>query len=133
MTSMRPRLKELNDNPYLKNKLGRELEELSNLLKTDVDETAYKLYEASDGKPCFVEFNQKENKGQQSILLSVTFFDSIQNKTGNKYVSWKSPLQEKRISYRYNTLSNNASAWIYFGENGACPPTRSGLIHPLVS
>lgn len=99
---------------YLKNKLGRELEELSNLLKTDVDETAYRLYEASDGKPCFVEFNQKENKGQQSILLSVTFFDSIQNKTGNKYVSWKSPLQEKRISYRYNTLSNNASAWIYF-------------------
>lgn len=99
---------------YLKNKLGNELVELSNLLNSDVEATAYRLYEASDGKPCFVEFNQKENKGQQSILLSVTFFDSIRNKVLKKGTNILSPLREKSIAYKYNTLSNKASAWIYF-------------------
>lgn len=99
---------------YLKNKLGKELVELSNLLNTDVEATAYRLYEASDGKPCFVEFNQKENKGQQSILLSVTFFDSIRNKILKNGTNILSPLREKSIAYKYNTLSNKASAWIYF-------------------
>lgn len=99
---------------YLKYKLGNELVELSNLLNSDVEATAYRLYEASDGKPCFVEFNQKENKGQQSILLSVTFFDSIRNKVLKKGTNILSPLREKSMAYKYNTLSNKASAWIYF-------------------
>lgn len=86
---------------YLKNKLGDELVELSNLLNSDVEATAYRLYEASDGKPCFVEFNQKENKGQQSILLSVTFFDSIRNKVLKKGTNILSPLREKSIGKFY--------------------------------
>lgn len=98
----------------LKKKLGDELNRLSSKLHEDVTSVAYRLYYASDGKPCFVEYNQKEHKGQQSLLLSITFFDSIRNreiKSGEKTFS---PLKEKLITYNYETLTGNSSAWIYF-------------------
>lgn len=95
-------------------KLGAELEEFSLLLHTTTEDAAKRLYEASDGKPCFVEYNQKELKGQQSLLLSVTFFDSIRNKKTHHWKRWWSPLQEKEITYNYSTISENANAWIYF-------------------
>lgn len=98
----------------LKKKLGDELNRLSSMLHEDITAVAYRLYYASDGKPCFVEYNQKEHKGQQSLLLSITFFDSIRNRevmTGAKSFS---PLKEKLITYNYETLTGDASAWIYF-------------------
>lgn len=98
----------------LTKKLGTELEEFAKYLHISPNDTALRLYEVSDGKPCFVEFNQKDYKGQQSLLLSVTFFDSIRNKTSNYKKRWWSPLQEKKISYNYSTISGNANAWIYF-------------------
>lgn len=61
-------------------KLDAELNILAGLLNSSRDDVALRLYEASDGKPCFVEFNHKEYKGQQSLLLSISFFDSIRNK-----------------------------------------------------
>lgn len=72
------------------------------------------MYEVSDGKPCFVEFNHKEYKGQQSLLLSITFFDSIRNKVSQCKKRWWSPLQEKQIQYNYSTISGDANAWVYF-------------------
>lgn len=98
----------------LKKKLDFELENLAELLHISKDDIAIRLYEASDGKPCFIEFNHKEYKGQQSLLLSITFFDSIRNKTSQYKKRWWSPLQEKLINYNYSTISGNANAWIYF-------------------
>lgn len=98
----------------LKDKLADELDKLETLLNETKDLIVYRLYDLSDGKPCFVEFNQKECKGQQSLLLSITFFDSIQNKARRKGERMFSPLQEKCLIYNYNTLSNSASSWIYF-------------------
>lgn len=98
----------------LKKKIDFELENLAELLHISKDDTAIRLYEASDGKPCFIEFNHKEYKGQQSLLLSITFFDSIRNKTSQYKKRWWSPLQEKLINYNYSTISGNANAWIYF-------------------
>lgn len=46
---------------------------MAEILNKEENEIVNRLYEASDGKPCFIEFNQKENKGQQSLLISVTF------------------------------------------------------------
>lgn len=96
------------------NKLGAELDFFAKLLNSSKENVALRLYEASDGKPCFVEFNQKEYKGQQSLLLSITFFDSIRNKVSHCRKRWWSPLQEKQISYSYNTISGTANAWVYF-------------------
>lgn len=98
----------------LKAKLADELEILESFLKEERDIIVRKLYELSDGKPCFVEFNQKEYKGQQSLLLSLTFFDSIQNKELSRCERIMSPLKEKVLTYNYNTLSDKASSWIYF-------------------
>ena len=98
----------------MKKKLDFELENLAELLHISKDDIAIRLYEASDGKPCFIEFNHKEYKGQQSLLLSITFFDSIRNKTSQYKKRWWSPLQEKLINYNYSTISGNANAWIYF-------------------
>ena len=98
----------------LKDKLADELEILESYIKEERDKIVRRLYEVSDGKPCFIEFNQKEYKGQQSLLLSLTFFDSIQNKKlliGKRIMS---PLKEKVLTYNYNTLSDTASSWIYF-------------------
>lgn len=102
-------------------KLDAELNILAVLLNSSRDDVALRLYEASDGKPCFVEFNHKEYKGQQSLLLSISFFDSIRNKKtlyrGEKIryrEKWWSPLQEKQITYNYSTISGDANAWIYF-------------------
>ena len=94
--------------------LGAELELLASYLDSDQDSTAWKLYNAADGKPCFVEFNQKEHKGQQSLLFCVSFFDSIRNKSRKRHDRWHSPLQEKELSYNYSTISDTANAWIYF-------------------
>ncbi len=98
----------------LTKKLDRELEDFATLIHISKEDIALRLYEASDGKPCFIEFNQKEYKGQQSLLLSITFFDSIRNKASQYIKRWWSPLQEKQISYNYSTISGNANAWIYF-------------------
>lgn len=98
----------------LSKQLGEELEKLASLLNRTKDELAFNLYDLSDGKPCFIEYNQKEYKGQQSLLLSITFFDSIRNKTKLRKKRWWSPLQEKEITYNYSTISGNANAWIYF-------------------
>lgn len=95
-------------------KLGAELEDFSLLLHTTKEDAAKRLYDASDGKPCFVEYNQKESKGQQSLLLSVTFFDSIRDKVSHCWKRILSPLQEKEINYNYSTISGNANAWLYF-------------------
>lgn len=96
-------------------KLETELENLATLLNASKEDVALRLYEASDGKPCFVEYNQKEQKGQQSLLFRITFFDSIRNKAPQKHNKrWWSPLQEKLISYNYSTMSGDANAWIYF-------------------
>lgn len=98
----------------LKQKLSDELLHMANLLCEDSDSMAWRLYNIADGKPCFVEFNQKEQKGQQSLLFSITFFDSIRNKKNKSFKRWYSPLQEKELMYNYSTISNNANAWIYF-------------------
>ena len=98
---------------YLKRTLGQELNLLSGLLRQSADETVMRLYNISDGKPCFIEYNQKEIKGQQSLLLSVFFFDSIQNKKSNWGARFFSPLQEKKLTYNYSTLSSKASSWLY--------------------
>lgn len=94
--------------------LGTELDALAADLHILPEDTAIRLYEASDGKPCFVEFNHKEYKGQQSLLLSITFFDSIRNKVSHCRKRWWSPLQEKQITYNYSTISRTANAWVYF-------------------
>lgn len=96
------------------NKLGFELEIFAKLLNSPKENVALRLYEASDGKPCFVEFNHKEYKGQQSLLLSITFFESIRNKVSHCRKRWWSPLQEKQINYNYSTISGTANAWVYF-------------------
>lgn len=99
---------------YLKQKLGSEIKNMAKTLNKKEDEIVNRLYEASDGKPCFIEFNQKENKRQQSLLISVTFFDSIRNKKRLGCARLWSPLQEKVLNYNYSTLSGSASSWIYF-------------------
>lgn len=98
----------------LAEKLDAELVDFATVLHISPKFAAIRLYEASDGKPCFVEFNHKEYKGQQSLLLSVTFFDSIRNKVSHYRKRWWSLLQEKQISYNYSTISEGANAWIYF-------------------
>lgn len=95
-------------------KLGNELDNLAFIIGEDKTVVANRLYNLSDGRPCFVEFNKVEHIGQQSLLLSLTFFDSIQNKKRNGLKRWWSPLQEKLLTYNYTTLSENATAWIYF-------------------
>lgn len=95
-------------------KLDAELDDFATVLQISPKDTAIRLYEASDGKPCFVEFNHKEYKGQQSLLLSITFFDSIRNKVSQCKKRWWSPLQEKQIQYNYSTISGDANAWVYF-------------------
>lgn len=97
----------------LMNLLKDELGSLAALLHTSKEDIASRLYDASDGKPCFIEFNYKDYKGQQSLLLSITFFDSIREKAST-CMRWWSPLQEKKIHYNYSTISGNANAWIYF-------------------
>lgn len=99
---------------YLKNKLGDEIKKMANILGEEEDVIVNRLYEASDGKPCFIEFNKKDNKGQQSLLISATFFDSIRNKKKLDNARCWSPLKEKILKYNYSTLSKNASSWIYF-------------------
>lgn len=99
---------------YLKQKLDAEIKNMAEILNKEENEIVNRLYEASDGKPCFIEFNQKENKGQQSLLISVTFFDSIRNKKRLGCARLWSPLQEKLLNYNYSTLSESASSWIYF-------------------
>ena len=94
--------------------LGTELEKFSEFLPGSKNDIALRLYEASDGKPCFVEYNQKEYKGQQSLLFSITFFDSIRYKRAVYKKKWYSFLQEKKISYNYSSISGDANAWIYF-------------------
>ena len=98
----------------LTKKLGAELDDFAATLHILPEDAAIRLYEASDGKPCFIEFNNKEYKGQQSLLLSITFFDSIRNKILHRRERWWSPLQEKQISYNYSTISGTANAWVYF-------------------
>lgn len=98
----------------LTKKLGAELDDFAATLHILPEDAAIRLYEASDGKPCFVEFNHKEYKGQQSLLLSITFFDSIRNKVPQCNKRWWSPLQEKQIKYNYSTISGDANAWVYF-------------------
>ena len=95
-------------------KLDTELGNFAAVLHISPIDAAMRLYEASDGKPCFIEFNNKEYKGQQSLLLSITFFDSIRNKVSHRRERWWSPLQEKQISYNYSTISGTANAWVYF-------------------
>lgn len=95
-------------------KLGEELDRLAFIVREDKIAIANRLYNVSDGKPCFVEFNKAEHDGQQSLLLSISFFDSIQNKQRYEWKRWLSPLQEKLLTYNYTTLSGNATAWIYF-------------------
>lgn len=94
--------------------LGAELDYLSAYLGEVQDKIAWSLYNAADGKPCFVEFNQKEQKCQQSLLFCVSFFDSIRNKSRKGFDRWFSPLQEKELLYNYSTISDNANAWVYF-------------------
>lgn len=94
--------------------LGVELDLLAKYLSMDKDSVALLLYNAADGKPCFVEFNQKEQKGQQSLLFCVSFFDSIRNKMRKGHERWHSPLQEKELTYNYSTISTSANAWVYF-------------------
>lgn len=96
------------------NKLGSELDSFARLLNSSKEDVAIRLYEASDGKPCFVEFNHTEYNGQQSLLLRINFFDSIRNKVSLCRKRWWSPLQEKEIIYNYSTMSGEANAWIYF-------------------
>ena len=98
----------------LTKKLGAELDDFAATLHILPEDAAIRLYEASDGKPCFVEFDHKEYKGQQSLLLSITFFDSIRNKVPQCNKRWWSPLQEKQIKYNYSTISGDANAWVYF-------------------
>lgn len=98
---------------YLKQKLGSEIKDMAKTLNKEDDEIVNRLYEASDGKPCFIEFNQKENIGQQSLLISITFFDSIRDKKRLGWARLWSPLQEKVLNYNYSTLSESASSWIY--------------------
>lgn len=98
----------------LTKKLGAELDDFAATLHILPEDAAIRLYETSDGKPCFVEFNHKEYKGQQSLLLSITFFDSIRNKVPQCNKRWWSPLQEKQIKYNYSTISGTANAWVYF-------------------
>lgn len=98
----------------LMKKLDTELGNFAAVLHISPIDAAMRLYEASDGKPCFIEFNNIEYKGQQSLLLSITFFDSIRNKILHRRERWWSPLQEKQISYNYSTISGTANAWVYF-------------------
>ena len=98
----------------LMKKLDTELGNFAAVLHISPIDAAMRVYEASDGKPCFIEFNNKEYKGQQSLLLSITFFDSIRNKILHRRERWWSPLQEKQISYNYSTISGDANAWAYF-------------------
>lgn len=93
--------------------LADEITSLS--LKTQIQEAEILdfLYENSNGKPCFVEYNKRDYLHQQSLLLSLRFFDSIQNKESKYFKNWWSPLQEKCLTYRYNTISKNANAWFY--------------------
>lgn len=98
----------------LEKKLGDEVSRLSSALSVDTATLLERIYNSSDGKPCFVEFNEKEQKGQQSLLFCVTFFDSIREKKTKQYEGWWSPLQEKELVYNYSTISGNANAWIYF-------------------
>ena len=98
----------------LMKKLDTELGNFAAVLHISPIDAAMRLYEASDGKPCFIEFNNKEYKGQQSLLLSITFFDSIRNKILHRKERWWSPLQEKQISYNYSTISGTTNAWVYF-------------------
>lgn len=95
-------------------KLGEELDSLAFIIREDKKAVANRLYNVSDGKPCFVEFNKAEHAGQQSLLLSLSFFDSIQDKKRNGLKRWWSPLQEKLLTFNYTTLSGNATSWIYF-------------------
>lgn len=98
----------------LTRKLGVELDDFARILNTSPNEAAIRLYDASDGKPCFIEYNHKEYKGQQSLLLSISFFDSIRNKVPHYKKKLLSPLQEKQIFYNYSTISGSANAWVYF-------------------
>lgn len=98
----------------LKEKIESEIKVLAEKLQISKENTALRLYNASDGKPCFVEFNQIEQKGQQSLLFSVKFFDSIRDKEKKKCSRCLSPLLEKQINYNYSTLSASSNAWIYF-------------------
>lgn len=93
--------------------LDPELNILSSVLNQSKDDLIQRLYENSDGKPCFVEFNRIASCRQQSLLFFLTFFDSIQKKE-NYYIKRLSPLREKLIIYNYSTLTDNASSWIYF-------------------
>lgn len=98
----------------LVDKLGDELDRLAFIVREDKIAIANRLYNLSDGKPCFVEFNKDEHVGQQSLLLSISFFDSIQNKQRYGCKRCWSPLQEKLLTYNYTTLSDTATSWIYF-------------------
>ena len=98
----------------LMKKLDTELGNFAAVLHISPIDAAMRLYEASDGKPCFIEFNNKEYKGQQSLLLSITFFDSIRNKVSHYRKRCLSPLREKQIKYNYSIISGDANAWVYF-------------------
>ena len=61
--------------------------------------------------------------------------------TNNNYKQYESFLYEAGTNMQYENRSQIAtggfwqkSGYLYLsGENGACPPTRSGLIHPLLN
>lgn len=94
-------------------KLGSELDELAVALNISSKEAATRLYDASNGKPCFIELNRNKHQGKQSLLLSINFFDSIRNKKTHLKKRLWSPLQEKQLTYNYSTISGNANAWLY--------------------
>lgn len=93
----------------LGNKLEFEVKSLAGLLKMKEPDLLYTLYEASDGKPCFVSF---EKTSTQVPLIKVEYYDSLKAQDPNG-CSFANPIIEKTIEYNYRPVHGQCSCWLY--------------------
>lgn len=93
----------------LKSVIAKEVEELSSKLQISEDELLNLLYETSDGKPCFICFEETKIN---SPLLRVEYYDSLKAKEP-KGCSCYNPVIEKTIEYNYRPVHGDCSCWLY--------------------
>lgn len=93
----------------LRDKLQTEVKSLAGLLKIKETDLLSTLYEASDGKPCFVSF---EKTNTQAPLLKVEYYDSL-NANDPSGCSFANPIIEKTIEYNYRPVHGQCSCWLY--------------------
>ena len=101
------------------NKLGAELDFFAKLLNSSKENVALRLYEASDGKPCFVEFNQKEyihlynnkyyntekylyeNTFNYNDIFNISIFISLLTIIFSLYTKLKSKIKHKNSNFLF--------------------------------